>query len=78
MKVFMNKFIIAAIISIASFNSFALDNSQRSEIFTVISDLESAMTKTDQDTIHNEIFYSKEDILKERMVKAIYNCETSF
>ena len=36
------------------------------------------MTKTDQDTIHNEIFYSKEDILKERMVKAIYNCETSF
>lgn len=57
----MKHFIIAFIISILSFNSFSIETPQSSE-FTAISDLESEIKIMEQNTINNEITYSKEDI----------------
>lgn len=74
----MKKTLIALSLSIASLSAMAaLSNDERSEVFATISNLEAAATKTDRDTLHNEVFYASETELRDRLAKLIYECEKS-
>lgn len=74
----MKKTLIALSLSLASLGAMAaLSNAERSEVFATISDLEASATKTDRDTLHNEVFYASETELRDRLAKLIYQCEST-
>lgn len=75
----MKNILLSLALSTLALSSFAapLTNAQRSEVFSTMSDLEAKASKTDRDTLHNEVFYASEAQLQERLVKLIYQCESS-